>query len=159
MDVPSENVLDFTRRSCRVDFKLGAGGKAGDVVRWEQGEKHMKLTRAQKEAKLRKAAEEMIKGLLDWDEQNAAPNLTAIEDEVLVLRQRIGQAMVAVVVGGQAAQQPVENPRCPGCGREMRTKGEKRRTVESRVGGVEVERGYYYCACCKSGFFPPGPPT
>ena len=28
--------------------------------------------------------------------------------------------------------------------------------IESRLGLIEVERGYYSCACCHSGFFPPG---
>jgi hypothetical protein len=27
--------------------------------------------------------------------------------------------------------------------------------VESRLGGIEIERGYYYCAACQSGSFPP----
>lgn len=119
----------------------------------------MKQSRAQKEAKLRRAADEMIKALLDWDEKNGAPSLTEIEEEVLGLRQQIGQEMVEVVMRGQAAQQPTENPRCASCGAEMRYKGQKGRMMESRVGGVEVERGYYYCACCKSGFFPPGRAT
>jgi hypothetical protein len=119
----------------------------------------MKRTRSQKAEQLRKAADEVIEALLDWDEGNEAPTLREIEDEVLWLRQRIGQAMVGVVVGGQAEQQPVENPRCEGCGEEMRYKGQKERGVESRVGGIQVERGYYYCTRCKSGIFPPGPPA
>jgi hypothetical protein len=119
----------------------------------------MKLTRAQKEAKLRKVAEELIERLLEWDEENQAPNLTLIEDEVLMLRQRLGQEMVTTIAGGQAAQQPVANPKCEKCGAEMRYKGAKGRTVESRVGALAIERGYYYCACCKSGLFPPGPAT
>lgn len=116
----------------------------------------MKLTRGQKEAKLRKAADEMIETLLAWDEQHNAPNLMQLEDEILELRQRMGQAMLAAVVEGQAAGQPAAHPQCPQCGEVMRYKGQKERTVESRVGGFAMERGYYYCAGCKSGFFPPG---
>ena len=119
----------------------------------------MELTRAQKQAKLRKAADEMIEKLLAWDEENSAPNLTQIEDEILALRQRMGEEMLTVVLAGQAASQPTENPKCPTCGAEMRYKGQKGKAVESRVGGLEVERGYYYCARCQSGLFPPGPTT
>jgi uncharacterized protein with PIN domain len=119
----------------------------------------MKLTSAQKEARLRKAADEMIAAWLAWDEENCAPNLMQIEDEILELRRRMGQEMLAVVLSGQEMSQPAENPKCPRCGAEMRYKGQKEKAVESRVGGLEVERGYYYCACCGSGFFPPGPPT
>jgi hypothetical protein len=119
----------------------------------------MKLTRAQKEAKLRKAADEMIATLLAWDEENSRPNLTQIEDEILELRRQMGQEMLAVVLAGQEAGQPAENPKCAQCGAEMRYKGRKERLIESRVDGVELERGYYYCVRCKSGFFPPGPAT
>jgi hypothetical protein len=117
----------------------------------------MKLTRAQKAAKLREAAEEMIEGLLAWDEENDAPDLTQMEDVILALRQRMGQEMLSVVLAGQETQAPVETPICPECGGEMRTKGGKRRKVESRVGGVTIERTHYYCAHCQCGIFPPGP--
>ena len=46
----------------------------------------MKHTREQKRAKLLAAAQAVIEGFLDWEEQAAQPNLTAIEDEVLRLR-------------------------------------------------------------------------
>jgi hypothetical protein len=137
-----------------VHFKLGAKG-----VRWAQGEKSMKQTRVQKKAKLQAAAERLIEQLLDWDETNARPNLTAIEDEVLKLRQQFGQEMADVMVEGQESRQPVEASACPACGKTMRYKGQKRKEVESRLGGIEVKRGYYYCAACESGSFPPGRPT
>ena len=114
----------------------------------------MKLTRAEKEARLRKAADELIERLLEWEEENKAPNLTQIEDEVLMLRRRFGEELVAVVIAGQEAQQPTKNPKCEKCGVEMRYKGGKERTLESRVGELAIERGYFYCACCKAGFFP-----
>lgn len=119
----------------------------------------MKLTRNQKKAKLQAAAEALIEELLDWDEENQAPNLTQIEDEVLALRQRFGQEMAATMVEGQAARQLIEAPLCPQCGQPMRYKGKKPKDIESRVGEMEVERGYYYCRDCQSGLFPPGRPT
>ena len=119
----------------------------------------MRLSRTQKKAKLEEAAAELIESLLDWDEENEAPNLSEIEDEVLLLRRRFGQELAVTVVEGQESQQPAENPVCPECGEEMRTKGKKRKGVESRVGSLEVERGYYHCSHCKRGFFPPGQAT
>ena len=116
----------------------------------------MKLTRAQKRAELRTAAEALIERLLDWDEETARPNLTAIEDAVLSIRQELGQEMVQVLVAGQEAREPVEPPACLHCGQPMRYKGQKGKAVESRLGGIEVERGYYYCPACASGSFPPG---
>ena len=119
----------------------------------------MKLTRGQKKAKMQASAERLIEELLEWDERTAEPNLTAIEDAVLKLRQRFGEEMADVLVEGQESRQPVMPPECEKCGRAMRNKGQKHRGVESRLGELEVERGYYYCAHCDRGLFPPGPPT
>ena len=46
--------------------------------------------------------------------------------------------------------------RCPHCGGPTQNKGQKGNQVESRVGGVQLERAYYYCPRCQQGFFPPG---
>ena len=119
----------------------------------------MKLSRTQRKAKMEAAAAELIEAMLQWDDENPAPNLGAIEDEVLLLRQRFGQVLAASVVEGQESQQPVENPVCPQCGAAMRYKGRKRKGVESRVGEVQLERGYYVCSRCGNGLFPPGQAT
>ena len=119
----------------------------------------MKLTRAHKRKILQLRAEEIIDSLLEWQEENEAPNLTEIEDEVLELREEFGQEMVSAVIEGEEAKQPAENPKCPTCGKTMRYKGQKRKDLESRLGGLKLERGNYYCNRCKSGLFPPGPTT
>ena len=118
----------------------------------------MKQTRSQKEMKLREAADEIIEGFLTWDEKNPAPKLTEMEDIILELRRRMGEAMLEVGLEGQEAREPAESPKCPECGRKMRHKGKKEKGLESRVGSLEVERVYYHCAC-GSGIFPPGPAT
>lgn len=119
----------------------------------------MRMTRSQKKAKLEAAASALIEELLEWDEQNEKPNLTQIEDAVLELRRRFGQEMALTLVAGQVARQPVDAPVCEQCGKPMRYKGAKQKDVESRVGGLEVERGYYYCGECASGHFPPRRPA
>jgi len=50
----------------------------------------------------------------------------------------------------------VMGPACPECGQEMRYKGQKLVEPQPWVGDVEIERGYYYCAGCNVGRFPPG---
>ena len=119
----------------------------------------MKLTSAQEAEKVRAVEEEVIARMMKWEEENDRPNQTQIEDAVLALRQRFGEELVAVLVGGQEARQPVEVPKCAGCGREMTDQGQKVRTGESRAGEVEMKRGHSDCTPCHSGFFPPGPPT
>jgi hypothetical protein len=115
----------------------------------------MRRTREQRRAELMAEAKAVIDELLAWEEQAGAPNLTAMEEEVLQLRQRLGQRLLAAVIEDQEARQPVDEPRCPECGLVMRYKGQKGTHLESRLGGLEVERGYYYCARCQSGLFPP----
>jgi uncharacterized protein with PIN domain len=115
----------------------------------------MKRSREEKKARLLVHAEALIESLLDWEERTSKPNLSQIEEEVLELRRRFGQSLAQVVIEDQAAKQPAEAPRCQQCGTEMRYKGQKEASVESRVGALAVERGYYYCARCRSGFFPP----
>ena len=119
----------------------------------------MKTTRAQKKAKLQARSEEIIERLLEWEERNLAPNLTAIEDELLQLRKQFGVEMLRVVIEEQEARQPMANPLCAGCGKGMRYKGEKVRDVVSRLGELEMARGHYYCKDCASGLFPPRPAT
>lgn len=101
-------------------------------------------------------AEIMIDELLEWDEKNNAPTMTEIEDIVLELRKRMSEKMAQAIVGNQEQKQPVPGPTCSQCRKEMRNKGQKGNEVESRVGQIRVERGYYYCPKCKEGSFPPG---
>ena len=115
----------------------------------------MKKTRHELEAALEAQSKQMIQELLDWNETHPAPDLTQIEDIVLALREKLSQAMVESVITSQESVQPVEWS-CPKCGGRMRYKGRKTKGVESRVGEVALERGYYYCAACQQGIFPPG---
>lgn len=116
----------------------------------------MKHTREQKRAKLLAAAQAAIEEYLDWEEQANKPNLTAIEDVVLQVRERFGQRLAEVAFADQDAKQPVAAPVCPSCGQAMCYKGQKGLEVESRVGPLSLARGHYYCARCHSGLFPPG---
>ena len=104
-------------------------------------------------------AERLIDELLGWDEETEGLTLTDIEDVVLRLRKELGQEMAEVVVSLQEGNRPVPGPACPQCGREMRYKGQKGNTVESRVGTLKTERGHYHCPICGEGVFPPGSAT
>jgi uncharacterized protein with PIN domain len=115
----------------------------------------MKRNREQKKTELLAEAEALIESLLDWDDRTSKPNLRQIEDEVLELRRCFGQRLAKTVMEDQAAKQPAETPKCPQCGEEMRYKGQKEASVGSRLGTLALERGYYYCARCQSGLFPP----
>jgi len=119
----------------------------------------MKKTREQMKAELMKEAEIAIDALLDQHERWEEPTLMEIEDAILDLRKQLSERMAEVVVEGQENVQLAENPVCPSCGQEMTYKGKRETTIESRVGVVHLERGYWRCDRCKSGLFPPGRTT
>jgi hypothetical protein len=115
----------------------------------------MKKTRQELEAKLEAQSKQVIQELLDWTETQNAPDLTQIEDIVLQLREKLSLAMVESVLEDQENVQPVDL-HCPKCGGRMHYKGRKGKTVVSRVGEVELDRGHYFCETCQQGIFPPG---
>ena len=119
----------------------------------------MPTSREEMKAKLMREAEAVIDELLDWHEATDQPNLGQVERKVLELRQRLSEQMSEVVIENQEAVRPVPGPACAGCGAEMRYKGMKENRVQSWVGELKLERGYYYCDQCRAGLFPPGPTT
>ena len=119
----------------------------------------MKRTREQKQVELMAATKATIDELLDWNERSEAPTLTQIEEVILKLRRQIGERMAEVVVEDQEMRRPVPGPKCPRCDQEMGYKGMKETGVESWLGILELERGYFYCHDCREGVFPPGSTT
>ena len=116
----------------------------------------MKKSKEQLKTEFMAEAEELFDELMEWDEQTEKPNLTQIEDIVLALRKRMGERMVQQVLMRQEERQPAERVKCPKCGGEMKDKGLKDNQIETRIGHLKMERGYYYCPACKQGLFPPG---
>ena len=116
------------------------------------------MSRVQERRKVRlmEQAESLIDELLDWNDSTAAPNLTQIEGVVLELRKRFSEEMAREVIEAQETKQPAVAPSCPKCGQAMTYKGQKPVAPRTWVGEVAIERGYYHCAGCKEGFFPPG---
>lgn len=114
----------------------------------------------QRKAKLA-AAEAGFDELLLWEENAGKPNMTAIENEVLALRQRLGLVMAQSVVDEQAARSSVESateaPCCPICGAVLVNKGRRKKSTVTRAGEVETDRPYAHRPHCKRGLFPPGP--
>ena len=116
----------------------------------------MKYSKEEKRARLNAKANRIIDEYLEWEDKNPRPDLMQIENIALKLRKELGEELAQMAVEEQASQTPVPGPRCAKCGREMRYKGEKETRVESRVGKLQMKRGYYYCPECKERIFPPG---
>jgi len=117
----------------------------------------MPRPRAELQAELEAEAARLIAAMLDWTEQTDAPDLTAIEDEVLKLRQQFCEKLAAAAVAQQLTVAPL-TVMCPQCGRPMHQKKKRQpRRVQGRAGEVALSRAYYYCDHCRVGLFPPGP--
>jgi hypothetical protein len=115
----------------------------------------MRRTPEQLEAELLAEAQALIAELVVWARQAGAPKLSQMEEKVLAVRQQLGKRLLQAMVEDQEARQPAEPPPCPTCGAAMRYKGQKGSDIETRLGGIRVVRGYYHCAHCESGLFPP----
>ena len=116
----------------------------------------MKKNKEQLKAEFIVEAEELFDKLMEWEEQTEKPNLTQIEEIVLEMRKRFGEQMAQKMMMRQDERQPAERVQCPACGGEMKNKGMKGNQVETRIGNLNLERGYYYCPACKQGIFPLG---
>lgn len=81
--------------------------------------------------------------------------LTQIEELALAARGVLSQAMTHGLLEQQTRTIAPELPVCPGCQRRMQPKGKKQRYLRTRSGDVALQRPYFYCPHCRSGYFPP----
>jgi hypothetical protein len=128
----------------------------GGIIEGKREGTEMRKKRSEIKGSLMREAEAVIDELLRWEEQVEAPDLSQIEAVVLKLRQRLSEKMAQAVIQQQENVVQVPGPLCPECGVEMRYKGEHSKEVSSWVGEIQLKRGYYHCAKCKTGLFPPG---
>jgi len=115
----------------------------------------MKKTRLQLQQELEQKSKGIITKLLDWNDEHGAPDLAQIETIILKLREEMGLEFAASLLMSQETMAPAVE-KCKTCGQEMRNKGQKKKVVESQIGEIVMERGYYYCGECGAGIFPPG---
>jgi hypothetical protein len=116
-------------------------------------------SRAEIKAELLALAESRIEEVLGMGEQGERPTLSAIETRVLQIRDELSVKLAEAVLHEQEKGQLVPGPRCEQCGEEMAYKDSHGLKVTSWVGELQLERGYYYCAACQRGLFPPGRAT
>ena len=116
----------------------------------------MKRTREQIKSELMKKAEQEIDRLLEWEETADRPTLTQFENQILMTRKTLSEAMLEGVLAGQEARQSAEPVLCPQCGQPTENKGLQMKEVETRAGTLRFRRQYHYCAHCRVGFFPLG---
>jgi hypothetical protein len=101
-------------------------------------------------------AEEVFEKAMASGKEADELSLSEIEETVEGLKFELTGTLVESVVEVRNKGERGPGPKCEGCGREMRYKGEKRREVVTSQGKIELERAYYYCEKCRVGIFPPG---
>ena len=114
----------------------------------------MKKTREELRQELQQKLDRLIEEALDWYEENESPTMGEIEQEILRIRKDFSEEMAQLLVDGQSVIYPDGIQLCPKCVQPMRNKGQKRKTIDSMVGQVELHRTHYYCPACKGGRFP-----
>ena len=106
-------------------------------------------------ARMMAEAEAAIDRLLAEGRRQDELVLSDIERLVRRAGDRIVEQLTAEIV---REEEPNEEDRiCPDCGRRMRYKGHKERSLVTETGELHLERAYYYCQSCRKGVFPPRP--
>lgn len=93
--------------------------------------------------------------VLAKNESGEALTLSQIEEKVGALRFELTSKLVESKLKLEVKKQQGPAAQCQGCGREMRDKGLKKRTIITSQGEIEVERSYNHCPHCRQGVFPP----
>jgi uncharacterized protein with PIN domain len=104
------------------------------------------------EKRLQKRAQEAVEKLLEQKAGRRDLSLSEMEDLVGDFEIEIRQSLMQEMVGdAQASQQGL----CGACGGKLRYKGRKSKQVVTVRGELKVERDYYQCERCRTGYFPP----
>jgi ribosomal protein S27AE len=116
----------------------------------------MSDSKAELKARLLAKAEAAIDELLTHRKVPSEAKLADIEQSVLRAGQQIEQALTTELVDESVRAVVADRPTCPTCGRRLKVKGKRRRTIVLETGEVTVARSYYHCPACQTGVFPPG---
>ena len=100
-------------------------------------------------------AQAIFERVMAENESGEALTLSQIEEKVGELRFELTSKLVECKLKLEVKKQQGPAGKCAGCGREMRDKGLKKRTIITSQGEIEIERPYNYCAHCRQGLFPP----
>ena len=83
------------------------------------------------------------------------PRLMALTEAVLQGRSGLTGALVEGLIERRHGRYRVQaEAECPRCGRRLKARPNRSRTVETLVGPVSLERPYFYCTFCQHGFYP-----
>jgi len=103
--------------------------------------------------RLQDRANEAIEKLLAQKGGRRDLSMDEMEDLVGEFELEVRQSLMQEII---ADTQETHTGLCETCGGKLRYKGKKPKRVVTLRGEVTVERDYYRCEGCGSGYFPPG---
>lgn len=125
---------------------------AAEVIAFEE-------VRARKQwATLRQHLHECFDQWLDRLEEplhESAPTLSAVTEAVWHIRQELTGSLTEMIIAhAHQGEYTRQQAPCPQCDRRLPAREPVRRTVETLVGSVQLERPYFYCPACYVGLYP-----
>jgi len=83
------------------------------------------------------------------------PTLVEVSETIRALRQQLtGGLAETIVQHTHPEEQSRAHLTCPTCERLLAARGPVHRRVETMIGGIELERPYFYCRVCRQGNYP-----
>jgi hypothetical protein len=83
------------------------------------------------------------------------PTLAEVSETIRALRQQLtGGLAETIVQHTHPKEQSRAHLTCPTCERLLAARGPVHRRVETMIGGMELERPYFYCRVCHQGHYP-----
>ncbi len=115
----------------------------------------MPLDKAKLKAKLLQKYSDQLDEMFANLDKPERLHLTEIEEAALDIRKRVSQD-VTESLSQHESQSGEVDVCCPECRQVACYKGKKGKWLKTRGGDIQVERAYWYCPSCRTGFFPSG---
>ena len=115
----------------------------------------MPLDKTKLKANLLKQYSDQLDKMFESLDKPERLHLTEIEDAALHVRQQISQEITQSLSEHESQARDMDVC-CPNCQIRGRYKGQKAKWIKTRGGDIRINRDYWYCLDCQTGFFPSG---
>ena len=104
------------------------------------------------ENRLVEQAKQCIGQMLDAKAGRRDLSMSEMEDLVGIMETSFRESVMQTLVEESEVK---DKEQCPECQGKLRYKGKKRKRIISVRGEIDIERAYYVCMNCGTGYFPP----
>ncbi len=97
----------------------------------------------------------IVDELLEEEDAEENFDIGKISARVLSMREQIAGTLLAVLSEKHALMEKFAAfANCPLCGKQSRSRGMRKKKIETLAGEAEINRPYFYCVPCGHGFYP-----